>query len=122
MRAFFYLKYLSQKTLLSLFKMVVKQICLKTQNEAIKNFLNFWRLEKMKKSTYVLIIGSILLIVVLNYLPNKKVPKVPVDNLHNVDKKDEVCLGCHGEGKQSPLPKKHPIKTLYCVSEYCHPK
>ena len=47
--------------------MVVKQICLKTQNEAIKNFLNFWRLEKMKKSTYVLIIGSILLIVVLNY-------------------------------------------------------
>jgi len=74
----------------------------------------------MKKSTYILIIGSILLIIVLNYLPNKKVPKVPADKLHNVDISDQVCLGCHGEGKENPLTKKHPIKTIYCVSEYCH--
>ena len=74
----------------------------------------------MKKSTYILIIGSILLIIVLNYLPNKKIPKVPADKIHSVDISDQVCLGCHGEGKQSSLPKKHPIKIIYCVSEYCH--
>jgi hypothetical protein len=74
----------------------------------------------MKKSTYVLIIGSILLIIVLNFLPRKKPPLVPADDLHKVDINEKVCLQCHGEGKLSPLLKKHPIKINLCVTKDCH--
>ena len=72
----------------------------------------------MRRSTYVFIVGAIFLIVILNFLPSKKPPKIPPDQLHRVDITDKVCLECHGEGKENSLSKKHPIKINHCIS--CH--
>ncbi|OGL39660.1 MAG: hypothetical protein A3C43_03230 [Candidatus Schekmanbacteria bacterium RIFCSPHIGHO2_02_FULL_38_11] len=74
----------------------------------------------MKKSTYVLIIGVILLFVILNYLPKKHPTKIPIDETHKSYSSDKACLECHNknEDKEKPLGKKHPIKTENCVK--CH--
>ncbi len=72
----------------------------------------------MKKSTYVLIVGFILLFIILNFLPKKHPAKMPADATHKTYTSDKACQNCHSKGKGKPQSKKHPIKTENCVK--CH--
>ncbi|MBI5376351.1 MAG: hypothetical protein HZA77_13040 [Candidatus Schekmanbacteria bacterium] len=72
----------------------------------------------MKKSTYLLIAGAILMIIILNLLPSKEIPSLPKDETHKEYIIDDKCLECHGPGKIHPLPNKHPHEPENC--KRCH--
>ncbi len=63
----------------------------------------------MKKSIGFVIF--VLVVVGLLYsISGKKFPRIPDDPRHRGIASEEACMGCHGQGKESPLKQNHPPK------------
>jgi hypothetical protein len=66
----------------------------------------------MKKRDIYFAAIILVLVAVLYVLSisGKKPPAIPPDTVHVAAATKEDCLGCHAEGKSSPLRKEHPPK------------
>jgi hypothetical protein len=70
------------------------------------------------KNNMVFLAGAAAVLIVLLFLSSgRKIPPIPVDDLHRNITADSVCRECHAPGKGAPLKDSHPPKEQCLV---CH--